>query len=163
MLVHSKARGFVWRGAFCYGAIPYALPCPRQLPSRTFVQISPNLPLYKGRFPEVRIQSFTPAAVAGGFALCRVFPLWAVPCGRLPLRTLCAGSRIGIRLRALTLWQARCAGCSHCGRCLAAGSLCGRGFSVSAPQAISYFRKRKLKNLKYSHIFRERKHIYFGI
>ena len=88
-------------------------------------------------------------------------------CGRClaagPRWMLCAGTRIGIRLRALTLWQTRCAGCSHCGRCLAAGSLCGRGFSVSAPQAISYFRKRKLKNLKYSHIFRERKHIYFGI
>ena len=83
MLVHSKARGFVWRGAFCYGAVPYALPCPRQLPLRTFVQISPNLPLYKGRFPEVRIQSFTPAAVAGGLALWQGVPVAAVPCGRL--------------------------------------------------------------------------------
>lgn len=101
MLVHSKARGFVWRGALCYdGAVPDALPCPRQLPSRTFVQISPNLPLYKGRFPEVRIQSLTPAAVAGGLALRRGIPV-AGGALRQARGMLCAGSRIGIRLRVV--------------------------------------------------------------
>ena len=88
-------------------------------------------------------------------------------CGRClaagPRWMLCAGTRIGIRLRAVPCGRLPRVGCSPWGRCLAARSLCGRGVSVSTSQAISYFRKRKLKNLKYSHIFRERKHIYFGI
>lgn len=117
MLVHSKARGFVWRGALCYGAAPYALPCPRQLPLRTFVQISPNLPLYKGRFPEVRIQSFTPAAVAGGFALWRGVP---VAGGALRQARCVSFSSAAVPHGALPR-----VGCSPCGRCLAARSPCG--------------------------------------